>query len=224
MYYFTSRCGEYTIYMGKDQYENDNMIAYGLPEDVWFHVDDLSSAHVYLRQKKGQTMDDISEDLLLDCASLVKANSIKGCKMASAQIVYTRWKNLHKTSNVPGQVGFHRPQNKQFMTVEKNNHIVKALNKTKTEILNPDLRGQQLAREKETIRDQKLLKQQKAAEERAKEKQRQQKRWEAKQKEAERERDIAETIQKTQAMNLLGSDDEDNDDSSSSSEGEDFGF
>jgi NFACT protein RNA binding domain len=48
-----------------------------------FHVDDLSSAHVYLRMKPNMTLDDISEDLLLDCASMVKANSIAGCKVSS---------------------------------------------------------------------------------------------------------------------------------------------
>lgn len=42
VFYFESRCGEYTIYMGKDKYENEDLIKYGLPEDVWFHVDDLS--------------------------------------------------------------------------------------------------------------------------------------------------------------------------------------
>ncbi len=67
--------------MGKDKYENEDLIKYGWPEDVWFHVDDLSSAHVYLRMKPGMTLDDISEELLLECASLVKANSIQGCKV-----------------------------------------------------------------------------------------------------------------------------------------------
>lgn len=44
-------------------------------------MDDLSSAHVYLRQKPGEKLDDITEELLLDCSSLVKANSISGCKV-----------------------------------------------------------------------------------------------------------------------------------------------
>ena len=46
--------------MGKDKYENEDLIAYGWPEDVWytlkgirmiyrFHVDEVSSAHVYIR-------------------------------------------------------------------------------------------------------------------------------------------------------------------------------
>ena len=32
--------------------------------DVWVHVADLSSAHVYLRQSEGEKLDDISEGLL----------------------------------------------------------------------------------------------------------------------------------------------------------------
>ena len=103
VYYFLTKTG-FTLYMGKDKYENEYLIKYGHPEDVWFHVDDLSSAHVYLRMKPGMTLDDISEELLLDCSSLVKANSIQGCKKSSVYIVYTRWKNLKKTNDmVDGQ-------------------------------------------------------------------------------------------------------------------------
>ena len=41
-------------------------------------MDKMSSAHVYLRLRKGQTIDDISEGVLEDCVQLVKANSIQG--------------------------------------------------------------------------------------------------------------------------------------------------
>jgi len=141
--------------MGKDKYENEDLIKYGWPEDVWFHVDDLSSAHVYLRMKPGMTLDDISEELLLECASLVKANSIQGCKKSSVYIVYTRWKNLKKTNQmVDGQVGFHRPENVRRMSVEKNNSIVNKINKTKVE-KHPDLYQQQQQRLKEIQRDKK---------------------------------------------------------------------
>ena len=88
VFFFKSRCGQYTIYMGKDKFENEDLIKYGLPEDVWFHVDDLSSAHVYLRMKPGMTLDDITDDLLLDCSSLVKANSIEGCKVRDVRVYY----------------------------------------------------------------------------------------------------------------------------------------
>lgn len=44
----------HTLYMGKDKHENEDLIRYGFPEDVWFHVDNLSSAHVYLRMNRGE--------------------------------------------------------------------------------------------------------------------------------------------------------------------------
>ena len=44
-----------------------------------FHVDELSSAHVYLRMPQGRAWDDIPPDTLEDCAQLVKANSIQVC-------------------------------------------------------------------------------------------------------------------------------------------------
>ncbi|KAJ8450459.1 hypothetical protein Cgig2_002144 [Carnegiea gigantea] len=170
VFYFKARpeAGDYTIFMGLDKYENEELIKYGFPEDIWylfflsirlrlccwssskflpsravwnstsrpknasldsvhyvditkfideypgmllsdqgylqllvlgnfgasgkppafalvfrlgrqtFHVDKMSSAHVYVRLHKGQTMDDMSEALLEDCAQLVKANSIQG--------------------------------------------------------------------------------------------------------------------------------------------------
>ena len=43
--FFKSR-GGYVIYMGEDKHVNEDLIKYGLPEDIWFHVDDMSSAHV----------------------------------------------------------------------------------------------------------------------------------------------------------------------------------
>uniref|UniRef100_A0AAZ3PJ10 Coiled-coil domain-containing protein 25 n=1 Tax=Oncorhynchus tshawytscha TaxID=74940 RepID=A0AAZ3PJ10_ONCTS len=42
-----------------------------------FHVDKLSSAHVYLRMPKGLTIEDIPKEVLIDCVQLVKNNSIQ---------------------------------------------------------------------------------------------------------------------------------------------------
>ncbi|KAG6814791.1 hypothetical protein H0H93_012234, partial [Arthromyces matolae] len=66
-----------TIYMGRDKVENEELIKYAWPQDVWFHVDKLSSAHVYIRMPDGMTFETIPEVLLTDCAQLVKANSIE---------------------------------------------------------------------------------------------------------------------------------------------------
>ena len=69
---------DWLIYMGRDKHENEDLIKYGLPVDVWFHVDSLSSAHVYLRLPEGTSIEDIPAETLEDCAQLVKQNSIQG--------------------------------------------------------------------------------------------------------------------------------------------------
>ena len=143
--------------MGRDKIENEVLIKYGWETDVWLHVDDLSSAHVYLRQEPGQTLDDISEELLLDMCTLVKANSIAGCKKSEVAVVYTRWKNLKKTNDmVDGAVSFHRPQNvRRIAHIEKNNSIVNILNKTKREESSHDWFDRRQEHDREMLKIQK---------------------------------------------------------------------
>lgn len=57
---------------------DEELIKHGWDEDVWFHADKLSSAHIYLRLREGASWEDIPEDLLTDLAQLTKANSIEG--------------------------------------------------------------------------------------------------------------------------------------------------
>nr|XP_058963874.1 coiled-coil domain-containing protein 25-like [Pocillopora verrucosa] len=139
----------YTIYMGADKHENEELIKWGFPEDVWFHVDKLSSAHVYLRLQKGETLDDIPMTVLTDCAQLVKANSIQGNKMNNIAVVYTLWGNLKKTADMEvGQVGFHSNKEVRIIKVEKRvNEIVNRLNKTKEEKF-PNLREEREERDR----------------------------------------------------------------------------
>lgn len=147
VFYFTTSDGT-MVYMGKDKHENELLIKWGWPEDVWFHVDDMSSAHVYLRLPKGTDWTDISEDALEECCQLVKANSIKGSKIKNVKIVYTPWANLRKTKSMEvGQVGFHKPSQKQYRTVSRDKDILRALAKTKTWVEEPDLEGQRRARD-----------------------------------------------------------------------------
>ena len=103
MYYFTSEKSiliiifyifyiyldpAYIMYMGKDKFENEELIKYGWPEDIWFHVDKLSSAHVYLRIPYNTSFDDISDEMIQECSQLVKANSIDGVKLKDVEVVY----------------------------------------------------------------------------------------------------------------------------------------
>ena len=55
------------IYVGKDKVENEDLIKFGWPEDIWFHADDHSSAHVYLRLLDGESFENIPIEVLEDC-------------------------------------------------------------------------------------------------------------------------------------------------------------
>ncbi|CAF0795277.1 unnamed protein product [Rotaria sordida] len=151
VFFFTSNVVDppYTIYMGRDKYENNELLKYCWPEDVWFHVSKLSSAHVYLRLQKGETIDNLPALVLEDCCQLVKANSIEGCKLNKVDIVYTPVDNLRQTNDMDvGQVGFHVDKNvKQYVVSKKQNEIVNRLNKTKTEFSTEEFMSQREQRD-----------------------------------------------------------------------------
>jgi predicted ribosome quality control (RQC) complex YloA/Tae2 family protein len=144
--------------MGKDKYENEELIKYGLPIDIWFHVDNLSSAHVYLRLAEGYTIDTIPEETLNECLQLVKENSIEGCKKDKVSIVYTPWENLLKKSSMEiGQVGF--KSDKAVITVHnisKVKDVLKRIEKT-MEVKTIDLEAEKEAFMKELSNKRKKL-------------------------------------------------------------------
>ncbi|KAJ3320407.1 Coiled-coil domain-containing protein 25 [Boothiomyces sp. JEL0866] len=152
VYYFTSTEVDppALIYVGKDKFENEELIKHAWDCDVWFHVDKLSSAHVYLRLEQGQTWDNIPQVLLDDLAQLTKANSIEGNKKDNLTIIYTPSSNLKKTADMEtGQVAFHKNKMVKKVHVEtRQNAIVNRLNKTKKEEY-PDLLELKVQYEKE---------------------------------------------------------------------------
>jgi len=159
VFFFTSVVDgrEWSLYMGRDKMENEDLLRWGFPEDVWFHVDKLSSAHVYLRLNKGETVNDIPKELVEQCCQLVKANSIQGCKLQNVDIVYTPYPNLKKTGDmVDGQVGFHKNKRVVRINVEKNNEIWKKLEKTREE-KDIDLKEERERRDKGEREDQKKV-------------------------------------------------------------------
>nr|XP_018911728.1 PREDICTED: coiled-coil domain-containing protein 25 isoform X2 [Bemisia tabaci] len=188
--------------MGVDKYENEELIKWGWPEDVWFHVDKLSSAHVYIRLKPGQSIDDIPSSVLDDAAQLVKHNSIEGNKINDVDIVYTMWSNLKKTDGMEvGQVAFHNDKEVRKMRVAKRiNEIVNRLKKT-VKSAQPDLRAEREERDKkERATKKRLLQEQK---ERDKE--------ELRRKQEEAELRSYSTLMKTE--NMKSNHDEDGNDS-----------
>ncbi|EAS02398.1 coiled-coil protein (macronuclear) [Tetrahymena thermophila SB210] len=141
VFYYTSSDG-HLLYMGRDKFENEELIKYGWDEDIWFHVDDLSSAHVYLRLNEGEEWTNIDEKLIQECCQLVKENSIQGKKKDKVDIVYTPWSNLHKTNNMEvGAIGFHSENlRKKVRDITRDKDIVKAIIKTEREEEKPDFR------------------------------------------------------------------------------------
>ncbi|EER33943.1 hypothetical protein CTRG_02761 [Candida tropicalis MYA-3404] len=134
---------EATIYMGRDKIENDPLIKHSHPKNIWFHVDKLSSAHIYLQLTKEQIKSfksfekfSIEEDLLTQMAQLTKANSIKGNKLNNVTIIYTPVENLHTDGSMDiGTVTFKNPKLvKRVNVAKKENAIINKLNKTKREI------------------------------------------------------------------------------------------
>ncbi|KAH7252570.1 probable JLP2 DnaJ-Like Protein 2 [Fusarium torulosum] len=155
VYYFTSNVVDPAgfIYVGKDKFENEDLIKFGWEEDIWFHADKLSSAHIYLRMQEGQAWDSLPEDLIMDLAQLTKANSIEGNKKDNVTIIYTPWSNLKKDGSMEvGQVGFKDPRKvKRILVPQRENPIVNRLNKTKVE-KKPDFKQEKDDRLKELRR------------------------------------------------------------------------
>ncbi|KAF1846714.1 DUF814-domain-containing protein [Cucurbitaria berberidis CBS 394.84] len=149
VYYFSSNTVSPAafIYVGKDKVENEELIKFGWEEDVWFHVDNLSSAHIYVRLPEGEDWEKITPELLVDCAQLTKANSIEGNKKDNVTIIYTPWSNLKKDGSMAvGQVSFKDQKKvKRIHVIQRENPIVNRLNKTKVEKF-PDLREEKEAR------------------------------------------------------------------------------
>lgn len=162
VFYFTLHSDpRVKCYMGRDKYENEELIRWGWPEDFWFHVDDHSSAHVYIRLPPGKTVDDLTEEMVEECAQLTKANSIEGCKLNNVKVVYTPWSNLKKTGAMEvGQVGFHDESLRRYFTVaKKNSTILNRLEKTRVVRDEVDFRAEREERDSQEAREMKKKKQ-----------------------------------------------------------------
>lgn len=180
VFYFTSSVVDPPayVYVGKDKFENEELIKHGWEEDVWFHVDKLSSAHIYLRLREGNAWESIPEDLLTDLGQLTKANSIEGNKKDNVVVIYTPWSNLKKDGSMAaGQVSF-KDQKKvrRILVPQRENIIVNRLNKTKVEKY-PDLKQEKDDMLKERRRKETAIFQQRKKEEAKLAKERQEKKY-----------------------------------------------
>jgi hypothetical protein len=145
-------------YVGRDKHENEYLIKYGWPGDIWFHVDSLSSAHVYFRLVSSDAahipvtsipIDDLPVDSVYDMMQIVKHNSISGSKLASTRIVYTPHSNLKKTFEMEsGSVTYHDTTLCRYARCDKDRQRIKELDKTKTERVNVNFYEEMKANER----------------------------------------------------------------------------
>eukprot|EP00531_Pseudo-nitzschia_arenysensis_P018362 CAMPEP_0116135496 /NCGR_PEP_ID=MMETSP0329-20121206/11219_1 /TAXON_ID=697910 /ORGANISM="Pseudo-nitzschia arenysensis, Strain B593" /LENGTH=568 /DNA_ID=CAMNT_0003630295 /DNA_START=52 /DNA_END=1755 /DNA_ORIENTATION=+ len=167
-----------TCYVGRDKHENEYLIRYGWPGDVWFHVEGISSAHVYfrldcfssttstnnvnphVRNLLGKIpIDDLPLESVEDMCQIVKHNSIKGCKMASCKIVYTPHSNLKKEENMDsGTVTYHDTKLQRFRRCDKDRKRIKELEATKSADISIDYYDEMKANERRIIEQRRKLK------------------------------------------------------------------
>merc|ERR1712087_479026 len=83
-------------------------------------------------------------------------NSISGTKLASTNVVYTPWENLHKRAGMDiGQIGYHNTKKVTKILVERKKDIIKTLEKTRVEKNDVDLAAERKKRDRKVIRQRK---------------------------------------------------------------------
>jgi len=84
------------IHIGKNKEHNFELIDAAAPTDLWFHVQNIPSAHVILEIAPGVKPD---RSTLKQCALLCKAHS-KAKNEKRVAIIYTEIMNVRKTGTI----------------------------------------------------------------------------------------------------------------------------
>lgn len=94
---FINDQGEWNIIIGQNRHENWQIIDEADPTDIWFHVQEMPSCHVIL--KNVQKISVIERSVLKRCALLCKMNS-KAKTEKKSIIMYTPISSVHKTKTI----------------------------------------------------------------------------------------------------------------------------
>lgn len=92
---------KYIIYIGSNARDNWNLIDNSYPDDLWFHLDNMPSAHIVITQQTNQ-IEDIyySNQIISIAADYCKSSSKNSKNLHKAKIVYTKIKNLKKGKEI----------------------------------------------------------------------------------------------------------------------------
>lgn len=96
---------EYTIYIGKNNIQNDYIsLKLAKPNDIWFHTQKIHGSHILLRNPENSELSDLPEDVLYKCACLAKENS-KATLAKNVSVDYCFARYVKKVSGAkPGMV------------------------------------------------------------------------------------------------------------------------
>ena len=89
----------YEIQIGKNKFENDELIRDAKSTDIWFHIANAPSCHVVLITL---TEKSLPKQVIKRCACLCKSNS-SSSSIKKCEIIYTTISNIECT-DVIGQV------------------------------------------------------------------------------------------------------------------------
>ena len=96
--------GNYYVNIGKSAKENWNLLDNSDPDDIWFHLEKVSSPYVILESKNTEA---IPHDIIYECAKLCKSHS-KEKTLTSSSIIYCSVANIKKAKAV-GSVKLIKP-------------------------------------------------------------------------------------------------------------------
>ena len=134
------------LFVGVDKFENDDLIKYSqryMSETgtsvYWFHVDNFSSPHAYIRLNPGQN--EIPKKYIDLCSQIVKNGSIEGVKRPAVDVIYTECTNLSKNKSMNvGTVSFTHDAKIFYNRAVKNNPmLIKLLDRSKIEKSIPEM-------------------------------------------------------------------------------------
>ncbi|MFY7729308.1 MAG: NFACT RNA binding domain-containing protein [Flavobacterium sp.] len=91
---------EITFYIGRNQNENDQVIDMGAPDDLWFHVNEVSSCHVVASIPEDIVTSKEHRYIIKAGAMLCKKYTHKTRSEPDVDIVYTKLKYVTKTRHI----------------------------------------------------------------------------------------------------------------------------
>ncbi|KAI2817810.1 hypothetical protein CBS63078_10585 [Aspergillus niger] len=174
VYYYTSKVVDPSafIYVGKDKFENEDLIKHGLEKD---RADALHLG-VYLVGSTSITCP--VPTYIFASGKLTKANSIEGNKKDNITVIYTPWSNLLKDGSMAtGQVTFHNHKMvRKVLVRQRENPIVNRLNKTRIEKF-PDLKAEKDEYLKKKQKEERKVREEQRSREKQERREREQLKW-----------------------------------------------